>query len=207
MSMPLALPNILTLSRIAAIPLLVAACYVPAPLGAWLATAIFVLAALTDWLDGKLARKLRLQSAFGKMFDPIADKLLVASALMLLVGFDLAPLIPCLVIALREFLVSGLREYLAGSGKALPVTPLAKWKTASQMGAITLLLLAPALPAAGSITFLGEALLWLAAGLTAMTGYAYLKEGVVQLGMDEAGSASGASTTPMAGLGSKGTGS
>jgi cardiolipin synthase (CMP-forming) len=143
------LPNVLTLSRIAAIPLLVALIAINTPAGDLAACITFAAAAITDYFDGKLARSRRQQSDLGRMLDPIADKLLVGAALMMLVGqnrLSALGLYPAIVIMLREILVSGLREYLAGIRVGLPVTRLAKWKTGFQMGALGTLL-------AGNFTF------------------------------------------------------
>ena len=180
------LPNLLTLSRIAAIPLLVAFAALRTPAGDAAACLVFALAGLTDFLDGKLARNRRQTSDIGRMLDPIADKLLVGATLMVLVGLGhttASGLFPAIVIMLREILVSGLREYLAGLSIGLPVTKLAKWKTGAQMAALgTLLagdgtariLLMPWLPASA----IGEALLWVAAALTLLTGWDYLVAGL-----------------------------
>jgi cardiolipin synthase (CMP-forming) len=177
------LPNLLTLSRIAAIPLLVALAW---PRTGWTdlaACAVFSIAAATDWLDGHLARSRRQTSQFGVMLDPIADKLLVGATLMLLAGLGGLSewgLLPAIVIMLREILVSGLREYLAGLAVRMPVTPLAKWKTACQMGALGALLAGDASAALLGIPWLpvaliGEAMLWAAAILTLVTGWDYLR--------------------------------
>jgi cardiolipin synthase len=180
------LPNMLTLSRIAAIPLLVLLVAWRSPAGDLTACALFSAAAITDYFDGKLARSRSQQSDLGRMLDPIADKLLVAATLMMLVGHDRlseAGLYPATVILLREILVSGLREYLAELRIGLPVTRLAKWKTGFQMGALgTLLggdttarlLHLPFLP----VTYIGEAMLWIAALLTLLTGWDYLTAGL-----------------------------
>ena len=137
------LPNLLTLSRIAAIPLLVALVALRQPAADLAACVLFSSAAITDYFDGRLARSRRQQSDLGRMLDPIADKLLVGAALMMLVGqgrMSTWGLYPAIVIMLREILVSGLREYLAAIRIGLPVTPLAKWKTGFQMGALGTLL-------------------------------------------------------------------
>ena len=126
------LPNVLTLSRIVAIPLLVALVAIDAPAADLVACIIFSAAAITDYFDGMLARARLQQSDLGRMLDPIADKLLVGAVLMMLVGqnrLSALGLYPAIVIMLREILVSGLREYLAGIRVGLPVTRLAKWKT------------------------------------------------------------------------------
>ncbi len=180
------LPNLLTLSRIAAIPLLVALVAVRTPATDFLACIVFSAAAITDYFDGRIARGRRQLSDIGRMLDPIADKLLVGAALMLLAGQERLSawgLYPAIVILLREILVSGLREYLAGLRVGLPVTGLAKWKTGFQMGALGTLLAGdssarllhlPFLP----VAVIGEAMLWVAAGLTIWTGWDYLVAGL-----------------------------
>ncbi|MFP6758755.1 MAG: CDP-diacylglycerol--glycerol-3-phosphate 3-phosphatidyltransferase [Alphaproteobacteria bacterium] len=176
------LPNILTLSRIFVIPLLVGAFYLPAPISNWTAFGLFVVASATDYFDGYLARRLGQISPFGRFLDPVADKLLVAAAIVMLIWADRAPLIPALIILCREILVSGLREFLAELKVGLPVTQLAKWKTGSQMVAICLLLIGNAPPVNDilgmSLTDFGGILLWVAAALTAVTGYDYLRVGL-----------------------------
>jgi cardiolipin synthase (CMP-forming) len=175
------LPNLLTLSRIAVIPLVVASFYAPQPYAAWVSCTLFALAGVTDWLDGHVARRWSQTSALGRFLDPIADKLLVAITLMMLVAFDrlsATGLLPALVILGREILVSGLREFLAGVSVGLPVSRLAKWKTAIQMVAISVLLVGDAGPSGIPVAALGETLLWLAALLTLVTGYDYLRAGL-----------------------------
>jgi cardiolipin synthase len=179
------LPNVLTLSRIAAIPLLVALVAINRPATDLAACIVFSAAAITDYFDGKLARSRRQQSDLGRMLDPIADKLLVGAALMALVGENrLSPpaLYPAIVIMLREILVSGLREYLAGIRVGLPVTRLAKWKTGFQMGALGALLAGDTSVAVLHlgilpVSMIGEAMLWIAAVLTLITGWDYLTAG------------------------------
>jgi cardiolipin synthase len=188
--MPTDLPNLLTLSRIAAIPLLVALATIRAPWADLAACALFSAAAITDYFDGKLARERQQTSAFGRMLDPIADKLLVGAALMLLAGMgqlSASGLLPAIVILLREILVSGLREYLAGLAVGLPVTKLAKWKTGFQMGALGTLLAGDSGAAVLGLTFLpvsliGELMLWTAAVLTMITGWDYLQAGLRHVG-------------------------
>ncbi len=180
------LPNILTLSRIAAIPLLVLLVAIGAPWAAFGAALLFTLAAITDYFDGHLARERQQLSDFGRMLDPIADKLLVAATLMVLVGFGHLPglgIYPAIVIMLREILVSGLREYLAAIRIGLPVTKLAKWKTGVQMTALGLLLLGGAGARFMGLGFLpvnalGAAMLCGAALLTLITGWDYLTAGL-----------------------------
>ena len=180
------LPNLLTLSRIAAIPLLVALVALRLPVADLVACILFSAAAITDYFDGKLARSRFQQSDLGRMLDPIANKLLVAATLMMLVGQDrLSPLglYPAIVIMLREILVSGLREYLAGIRVGLPVTRLAKWKTGFQMGALGTLLAGDSAAKVLHLSILpistiGEAMLWVAAALTLVTGWDYLTAGL-----------------------------
>jgi cardiolipin synthase (CMP-forming) len=179
------LPNLLTLSRIAAIPILVGLVAVRYPLADLVACVVFSAAAITDYFDGKLARSRRQQSDLGRMLDPIADKLLVGAVLMMLVGMGRLSsfaLYPAIVIMLREILVSGLREYLAGIRIGLPVTNLAKWKTGFQMGALGTLLAGDTSARMLHLSFLpismiGEAMLWIAAVLTLVTGWDYLMAG------------------------------
>jgi cardiolipin synthase len=172
------LPNILTLFRIALIPVVMAMFYVEGSWARWIACAIFLLAATTDLLDGWIARNWRLQSAFGRWLDPVADKLLVGATVVMLVGFHRAPLIPAVVIILREVAVSGLREYMAEVRVGMPVTPLAKWKTTVQMVAIVFLILGPAGPDPVPTELIGVWGLWLAAALTLFTGWDYLQAGL-----------------------------
>lgn len=178
------LPNLLTLSRIVAIPLVIATFYAAAPLGPWLGCVIFSLAAVTDWLDGRLARMWQQQSELGRFLDPVADKLLVATTLFMLATYDrlsTASILPALVILTREIMVSGLREHLAGLRVGMPVSKLAKWKTFIQMLAIGFLLIGDAGPAAIHVRAIGEVLLWLAAVLTVKTGYDYLRAGLTHI--------------------------
>jgi CDP-diacylglycerol---glycerol-3-phosphate 3-phosphatidyltransferase len=171
-------PNLLTVSRIAAVPALVAAFYVAGDFGQWITCVIFTLAAITDFFDGYLARSWSMQSPLGRMLDPIADKLLVGAAILMLVHFDRAPILPALVILCREILVSGLREFLAEVQVGLPVSRLAKWKTGVQMTAIGFLLAGSAAPwwlFADQVGLFG---LWLAAALTLITGFDYLVVGL-----------------------------
>jgi len=185
-AVPTDLPNLLTLSRIFAIPLLVICVAIREPWADMAACALFSAAAITDYFDGKIARDRQIVSDFGRMLDPIADKLLVGAALMLLAGFDRLPnwaLLPAIVILLREILVSGLREYLAGLNVGLPVTALAKWKTGFQMGALGTLLAGDTGAAVIGlgwlpVSLIGELMLWTAAVLTLATGWDYLAAGL-----------------------------
>ncbi len=190
------LPNLLTLSRILAIPLVVLTFYLSAPWGPWLGCGLFVLAAFTDWLDGRLARAWQQQSELGRFLDPIADKLLVGAVLFMLGALQRMSawaVLPALVILSREILVSGLREHLAGLRVSLPVSRLAKWKTAIQMVAIGFMLLGDGGPDALHARIIGELLLWIAAVLTMITGYDYLSAGLTHINEDDAAKAAKAS--------------
>lgn len=177
------IPNYLTYLRIAAIPALIVVFFIKGDWGFWLSAGIFCFASLTDWLDGYMARIWEAQSNIGRFLDPIADKLLVATALLLLVQSNTddvtrTDIIPAIAIVCREILVSGLREFLAEIRVSVPVSKLAKWKTAAQMVAIFLLLLGAGGPDWLYAEMLGRVLLWAAAILTLVTGYAYLKTGL-----------------------------
>lgn len=182
-SLHLSLPNVLTYGRIAAVPLMVACLFfLQGNAARWAALAVFSAACITDWLDGYLARAWEQQSRLGRMLDPIADKLLVGTALIMLVHdntIDGWSIWAAVVILCREILVSGLREFLAELKVSVPVSQLAKYKTMLQMVALAVLIAGPAtamwLPGMHEA---GLALLWLAALLTLYTGYDYLKAGV-----------------------------
>lgn len=185
------LPNILTLSRIAAIPLVVACFWLEHGWAQWLSMILFVAACVTDWFDGYFARRYHQISRFGRFLDPIADKLLVAAALVMLV--DVGQLrgvhvLAALIILAREILVSGLREFLAELRVGVPVSQLAKWKTGAQMIAIAVLLLGDAVPPI--VTDIGLVLIWLAAVLTLVTGYDYLRTGLRHMSEDQPSSGS-----------------
>lgn len=177
------LPNTLTIARIAVIPLFVAGFYVFGEAGRWVAFGLFVAAAITDAVDGMLARKWHAESSLGRMLDPIADKLIVATALLMLTSDGTlrgVNLIPALVILCREILVSGLREFLAEAAVSLPVTSVAKFKTVMQMIAISALIAArPGESLVPGVTAASVIVLWVAAGLTLYTGYAYFQAGLV----------------------------
>jgi len=179
------LPNLLTYGRIVAVPALVATFFLEGDFANWLALGIFSAAGITDFFDGYLARIWSQQSALGRMLDPIADKLLVGAALLMLVSNHIIHgwlLWAALIILSREMLVSGLREYLAEVEVSVPVTQIAKWKTTVQMIAIGFLLSGPAgeklIP--GVINF-GYICLWVAAALTLYTGYDYMRAGVAHV--------------------------
>lgn len=175
------LPNLLTFARIAAIPAIVALLYLDGPLARWAALGVYVAACVTDYLDGLLARRQNLVSPLGRFLDPIADKLLVAAIVVMLVANrDIAGLsvIAAIIILCREILVSGLREYLAELQVPMPVSRLAKWKTGLQMVALGVLVLGTAGPAVLMLPLVGQTLLWIAAALTLVTGYDYLTRGL-----------------------------
>lgn len=175
------LPNLLTLSRILVVPALVAAFYLDRPLSNWVSAALFTAAALTDFLDGYLARSWDQVTRLGRFLDPVADKVMVAAAIFMMVAFGPITgwlVLPALVILCREIIVSGLREFLAGINVGVPVSRLAKWKTVLQMIALGMLLWgdagAPYLPT----ILIGSWSLWIAAILTLITGYDYLRAGL-----------------------------
>jgi cardiolipin synthase len=211
-SRPLALPNLLTYARIAAVPVVVGALFCQAVLQGplwlrWVSLAIFLVAAATDALDGYVARAWEQQTSFGRMLDPIADKLLVSSCLLMLAADDTIKgwsLWAAIVILCREVLVSGLREYLAELNVRVQVTRLAKWKTTLQLVAVGFLIAGEAGDAAvpslavtiptlwthgvfigsqtlGVVTFVGITLLWASALLTLYTGWDYFRAGVKHL--------------------------
>ncbi|MDH3474522.1 MAG: CDP-diacylglycerol--glycerol-3-phosphate 3-phosphatidyltransferase [Rhodospirillales bacterium] len=175
------LPNLLTLLRIVIIPLLVALLYLETPMARWAACGLFIVAGVTDYFDGYLARNLNKVSPLGRFLDPIADKLLVAAVILMLVGIDAIcglVILPGLVILCREILVSGLREYLAEIRVPMPVSKLAKWKTMIQMVALGVLIVGETGPAFLPVQLIGEVGLWIAALLTFITGYDYLQRGL-----------------------------
>ena len=177
------IPNLLTLSRIAAIPLIIVTFYIDAPYGSWIGLGVLGYAGVTDFFDGYVARAMSQQSSLGKFLDPIADKLLVGALLVMLAAFDRIPgvaVVPAVVILCREILVSGLREFLGGVKISVPVSKLAQWKTTLQMFMLGFLLVGPAGPMFGplSTTDVGVIGLWIAAILTLVTGYDYLRAGL-----------------------------
>ncbi len=177
------IPNILTISRIVIIPLVLVCLYFAhqdfhSEFNDQAATVLFIVAGITDFFDGYLARVLQSQSKLGRVLDPIADKLLVVSCLVVLVFYNRADILPALAIICREILVSGLREFLAEIHISVPVSKTAKIKTGMQMVALALLLLGEKGSGYHWVETLGSSLLWLAAALTLFTGYAYLKAGL-----------------------------
>jgi CDP-diacylglycerol--glycerol-3-phosphate 3-phosphatidyltransferase/cardiolipin synthase len=178
----LTLPNILTLSRIVAVPLLLFFLWWPEwEAGYALGFATYCLMGITDYFDGYLARSRGTVSKLGVFLDPIADKIMVAAVILILCAKGIIPgihMIAALVILLREIIVSGLREFLATLQVSMPVTRLAKWKTAFQLIAFGALIFAGALPAIAWIKTVGLASLWGAAVLTLITGWDYLRVGL-----------------------------
>lgn len=175
------LANILTIARLILLPVIVALFYVDESWAAWVCLALYVIAAITDFLDGWVARKFNQITLFGTFMDPIADKVFVAVILMMLIAsgrLDGLWIIAALVIMTREFLVSGMREFLGPKNIKLPVSNLAKWKTALQMLALGILIIGPFAPfalIAGNIALSGAAL------LTIVTGWSYLKTGFAHM--------------------------
>src|SRR5579872_4260085 len=193
------IPNTLTLLRILLVPVFAIAFVMPGEAARLTAFAVFCIAGLSDALDGFAARKLKAGSDFGRMLDPIADKVLVGVALMMLVAegtftqikpngmLSLLRLVPALIILAREILVSGLREFLAGTRVSVPVTAVAKFKTAVQMVAIGAMILTPLadtfVPGMPALTYaaMAYALLWIAAALTVYTGVVYFRNGMAHI--------------------------
>ena len=170
------LPNYLTIARIIVIPVIVMTFYLESSKFAHqLGALLFVLASITDFFDGYLARKFNIVSSFGMMFDPIADKLLVGCVIVMLVKKGIAGEIPCLLILAREFLVAGLREFLAQIKVSVPVSRLAKIKTFMQMFALSILILGSKGSDIVYLDLLGQITLWISALLTVVTGYSYFK--------------------------------
>jgi CDP-diacylglycerol--glycerol-3-phosphate 3-phosphatidyltransferase len=183
---PFNLPNVLTYGRVVAVPVVVGCMFWPDEFWMrWVALGVFVAAAITDFFDGYLARAWQQQSTLGRMLDPIADKLLVAACLLMLVAdrtIQSWSIWAAIVILSREILVSGLREYLAELRVSVPVSTVAKWKTTLQLVSLGFLIVGPAgehvLP--GTVT-IGLWLLWVAALLTLYTGYDYFRAGIHHL--------------------------
>jgi len=184
----LTLPNLLTLSRILAVPILVFLLWKPAPYDYLITFVLYCLVGITDYFDGYLARAQGKISRLGQFLDPIADKIMVAAVLVMLMASRKADgdapiienwaVIPALVILLREIIVSGLREFLAPLNVSMPVSALAKWKTTLQLVALGALILGGAFPNEIWMHLVGLASLWAAAVLTLVTGYDYLRIGL-----------------------------
>lgn len=170
------IPNYLTMLRMLAIPVIVISFYFEdSAIAHQVGCVIFLLASVTDFLDGYIARKYNLISSFGKMFDPIADKVLIGCVLVMLVKMNRVGEIPCLMILTREFVVAGLREFLAQVHVSVPVSNLAKIKTFIQMLSLAILILGS--KGSGFVYFdqIGGICIWIAAILTIITGYSYLR--------------------------------
>ena len=184
----LSIPNLLTLSRIFAVPILVFLLWRPTPVDYAITFVLYCLVGITDYFDGYLARAQGLTSKLGQFLDPIADKIMVASVIIMLIASRRADgdppiledfhVIAALVILLRELIVSGLREFLADLRVSMPVSRLAKWKTTFQLVSLGALILGGALPAYEWVHTVGLASLWAAAALTLVTGYDYLRIGL-----------------------------
>jgi len=184
------LPNLLTLSRIAVIPMIVALFFFDGDAARWAACALFAVAAITDYFDGYLARARQEVSKLGRFLDPVADKLLVVTLIVMLVAFDrmsLVTVLPAIIIVCREIIVSGLREFLATLQISLPVTSLAKWKTAIQLFALGFLIVGDTGPDFMPVQLIGEIGLWLAAVMTFITGYDYMRVSAPHMIEDEPG--------------------
>ncbi|MDB5506649.1 MAG: CDP-diacylglycerol--glycerol-3-phosphate 3-phosphatidyltransferase [Devosia sp.] len=170
---PYSVPNLLTYARIVAIPVICVLILMADPTLRAIALVLYILAAITDWLDGYLARAWNQSSPLGRMLDPIADKLLVG-ALIVVLAYDHSlsalDLIPAIAIMIREIFVSGLREFMGATNVVVHVTPLAKWKTTIQLVAIVAILLERLLPLPYLV---GDVLLWAAGILTVWTGLQY----------------------------------
>ena len=179
--MKLNISNILTLIRILVIPIIVALIYLQNPYFGWMAFILFCLAGVTDFFDGYFARIRNEVSSLGTFLDPIADKLLVASVILILTAKGIIAnweTIPALIILLREIAVSGLREYLAGIKVSVPVSKIAKFKTSLQLIALGILILSESGVYYLLVIIIGKISLWIAAILTLYTGYDYLKSGL-----------------------------
>ena len=184
----LSLPNLLTLSRIFAVPILVFLLWKPAPWDYGITFVLYCIVGITDYFDGYLARAQEQISKLGQFLDPIADKIMVAAVIIMLCASRKADgdapiiqdfnIIPALIILLREIIVSGLREFLAELKVSMPVSRLAKWKTTFQLVSLGALFLGGATPAQPWVHAVGVVSLWTAAALTLVTGYDYLRTGL-----------------------------
>ena len=175
------LSNILTLIRVAIIPVIVLFIYLKSPFFGWAAFVLFCLASITDYFDGYIARIRNEVTNFGTFLDPIADKLLVAAVILILTSKEIIAdweTIPALIILLREIAVSGLREYLAKIKVSVPVSRISKIKTSMQLIALAFLILSESGITLIPIISIGKIALWIAGMLTLYTGYDYLKSGL-----------------------------
>ena len=170
------IPNYLTIIRLVSIPIIVMTFYFDdSKFAHRVGGIVFACVSLTDFFDGYLARKYNLISSFGRMFDPIADKVLVGCVLVMLVKDNRADEIPCLLILAREFVVAGFREFLAQVQVSVPVSRLAKIKTTIQMVSMTMLIVGSVGSGIVVLDLVGHISLWIAAILTVVTGYSYLQ--------------------------------
>jgi CDP-diacylglycerol--glycerol-3-phosphate 3-phosphatidyltransferase len=183
----LSLPNLLTLSRILAVPILVFLLWRPAPIDYAITFVLYCLVGITDYFDGYLARAWGSISRLGQFLDPIADKIMVVAVLIMLISSRKSNPVPeiaglhiiaALIILLREIIVSGLREFLASLQVSVPVSALAKWKTTIQLIALGALILGGAVPHMPWVHTVGLFSLWAAAALTLITGYSYMRTGL-----------------------------
>ncbi len=175
------LSNVLTLIRVAVIPIIVICIYLKSPFFGWTAFVLFCLASITDYFDGYFARLRNEVTNFGTFLDPIADKLLVASVILILTSKGIIAnweTIPALIILLREITVSGLREYLAGIKISIPVSRIAKLKTLLQLFALAFLILSEGIYNISFIIFIGKLFLWIAGLLTLYTAYDYIRASI-----------------------------
>ncbi len=175
------LSNILTLIRVAIIPIIVLCIYLKSPFFGWTAFILFCLASITDYFDGYIARIRNEVTNFGTFLDPIADKLLVAAVILILTSKGVIAdwdTIPALIILLREITVSGLREFLAGIKVSVPVSRIAKLKTLLQLCSLALLILSESLMEITTIIFMGKIFLWIAGLLTMYTAYDYIRASI-----------------------------
>ncbi len=178
------LPNLLTLSRMLVIPPIVALFFIDGEMPRWIALGLYATACITDFFDGYVARSMGQISRLGRFLDPVADKLLVSAVILMLVATGRIGglvVLPALIILIREILVSGLREHLATLAVGVPVSKLAKWKTTIQMFALGFLIVHDASPDWIPSVLIGEVGVWLAAVLTLITGYDYLRAGIHHL--------------------------
>ncbi len=179
------LANRLTVSRIVVIPIILVLLFVPYAWAAWLAVVLFTAAGVTDWLDGYMARRDNEVTKIGQFLDPIADKLLVAAVILVLVStgqIDGMTVFPALIILMREVAVSGLREFLAEIRVSVPVSRLAKWKTAIQMVALGFLIVGKYGPEAVDATLIGDLGLWVAGVFTVVTAWDYWRASLKHFG-------------------------
>lgn len=179
------LPNLLTYGRIAAIPLICLLLAVGGTAGVTVALLLYIAAAVTDWLDGYLARRMNLGTPLGRMLDPIADKLLVGALLIVLAwngSLSALDLVPAIAIMLREIFVPGLREFLGPMNVVVHVTRLAKWKTTTQLVALGLVIAEGLIP---GLALVSDIVLWVAGALTVWTGWQYFAGALPHLGSGE----------------------